>query len=489
MILIISIFVCVLVTVIYYFNVNNNYWKIRNVVQVNYAAWDFFLGKCSLPEVYRNIYNEYPNEDYVGMYLNSKPVLVLKNLEDIRAVLKDSHCFHSRGYYVNDKEDLIDNLLFMNDYQRWKLVRQKITPVFTNKKLKSMSHSIYQCSDNLINYLKNYQCEKNKSVYEKFNFVAIGSAIFGLDFVTKNALQSPIVNALCKPLPFFHRCLFSLKLIISIQFPILLKVLNTKIFDDYKNLILEVIQKVSKCRQETPGKRDDYIDMYMEIQNDESIQDASGYKVNIDQFVASQAFSFFVAGVETTASAVDYTLLELANNKHILHKVHKEIDGIFHEYKELNYDNVESMEYLDMVLSEVLRKYPPIGSMQRMATEDAILPSNLKVNKGIYVIIPTYALHMDTKNFEEPDIFDPERFSADNVSKIKKYTYLPFSGGNRTCIGAKYARLHMKIMLAVVLREFTLKSCMYRVTTFEPNLFTLSNSNVQYELIPRLKGV
>ncbi|XP_022126296.2 cytochrome P450 6B5 [Pieris rapae] len=488
MILILFIFVCVF-TFMYYFNVNKNYWKIRNVVQVNYAAWDFLFGKCSLPEVYRNIYNAYPNENYVGMYLNTKPVLVLKNLEDIRAVLKDSHCFHSRGYYVNDKEDLIDNLLLMNDYHRWKLIRQRISPVFTIKKLKSMSRSIYQCSDSLIDYIKNYQCENNKSIFEKFNFVAIGSAIFGVDFVTKNALQSPIVNALCTPLPFFQRCLFSLKLIISIQFPIVLRVLNIKIFDDYKNLILEIIQKVSKYRHETPGKRDDYIDVYMEIQNYESIQDASGCKINIDQFVASQAFSFFVAGVETTASAVDYTLLELANNEHILEKVHKEIDGIFHKYKQLNYYNVEAMEYLDMVLSESLRKYPPIGSMQRVATEDAILPSNLKVDKGVYVIIPTYALHMDPKYFSEPDIFDPERFSADNINKIKKYTYLPFSGENRICIGAKYARLHMKIMLAVLLREFTLKSCMYRVTTFEPNLFTLSSSKVEYELIPRHKRV
>ncbi|XP_045515909.1 cytochrome P450 6j1-like [Pieris brassicae] len=489
MILILFIFVCAFVTVMYYFNVNKNYWKKRNVVQVNYAAWHFLLGKCSLPEVYRNIYNAYPNENYVGMFFNSKPVLVLKNLEDIRAVLKDSHCFHSRGYYVNEKEDLIDNLLLMNDYHRWKLIRQRISPVFTIKKLKSMSRTIYQCSDSLIDYIKNYQCENNKSVYEKFNFVAIGSAIFGVDFVTKNALQSPFVNALCNPLPFFHRCLFSLKLIISIQFPTLLKILNIKIFDDYKNLILEVIQKVSKYRQETHGKRDDYIDMYMEIQNDESIQDATGYKVNIDQFVASQAFSFFVAGVETTANAVDYTLLELANNKHILQKVHKEIDVVFHKYKELNYNNVESLEYLEMVLSEAMRKYPPIGSMQRVATEDAILPSNLKVTKGVYVIIPIYALHMDTKYFEEPDKFDPERFSSENINKIKKYTYLPFSGGNRICVGAKYARLHMKIMLAVLLREYTLKGCMYRVTTFEPNLFTLSDSNVQYELIPREKRV
>ncbi|CAK1541349.1 unnamed protein product [Leptosia nina] len=417
--------------------INNNYWKKRNVVEVNYAAWDFILGKCALPEVYRNVYNAFPDKDHVGMYLGPKPILILRNLEDIQSVLlNDFQSFHSRGYFVNSKEVLADNLLLISDYCRWKLIRQKMSPVFTISKIKSMYQTIYRCASDLKEYVRDKNVRKDPLRFlDKYNFVAIGMAIFGLDFSTSNTIETSIVDTACSSAN--CQLVFTLKMLINNTFPKLFNFFNMNTFGDHKDLIMKIMKQVLNERRKMPGKRHDYIDMCLEIQKEETILDkTTGFELRTtDEFIATQAFSLFFAGVETSGTTLNFTLLELANNESVLEKVHKEIDEAFANRDHLTYQDIEDLVYLDQVLNESLRKYPPIGSMQRVATQDTILPSNLRIEEGTVVIVPIYGLHMDNKYFENPDIFDPDRFSPDNKAEIQKYSYIPFGEGNRICIG------------------------------------------------------
>lgn len=89
-----------------------------------------------------------------------------------------------------------------------------------------------------------------------------------------------------------------------------------------------------------------------------------------------------------------------------------------------------------MVVSESMRKYPPVGILQRICTRDSVvLPSGVTVEKDVVCIIPVMAIQRNEKNYPDPEVFDPERFAPGNVSNIKKYTYLPFGEGNRHCLG------------------------------------------------------
>lgn len=93
------------------------------------------------------------------------------------------------------------------------------------------------------------------------------------------------------------------------------------------------------------------------------------------------------------------------------------------------------MPFLEMVVAEALRKYPPLPFLDREAMADYKVPnSNLIIKKGTPIIIPMIGLHYDPEYFPEPEKFDPERF-ADNRSQIKSCTYIPFGDGPHTCVG------------------------------------------------------
>lgn len=95
-----------------------------------------------------------------------------------------------------------------------------------------------------------------------------------------------------------------------------------------------------------------------------------------------------------------------------------------------------SLPYLDMVSSEGLRKYPLLHFLDREAEEDYTFPeTNVTIDKGTPIIIPMSAIQMDSKNFPDPEVFDPERFSVENKRKIPPFTYFPFGEGPRNCIG------------------------------------------------------
>ncbi|KAJ8733657.1 hypothetical protein PYW07_014208 [Mythimna separata] len=442
------------------------------------------FSKESIPIMVKKIYNDY-DEPYIGMTQGTIPTLVLKQPEDIKAVLAgDFQSFHSRGIIANPNDLLADNLLFMNDFQRWKIIRQKLSPVFTSAKLKSMFYILEQCSRDFVVYLEDnlHKHEKPFNALYTYTTSSIGAAVFGIDTQTKNTMDSPFLEMAWKTLePSIKQ---NIIITVSNVFPSLYKMLQLKVFGEYEDFFVGAVKKVLAERRQETTKRHDFIDICLELQKQGMMQDSTtGYELEpTDEVLAAQAFFFFIAGADTSASTMHYTLLELSNNPKILKKLHKEIDSVVESgAKEITYSDIEKMQYLDKVLNEAMRKYPPIGVIQRLCSKDTYLPSGVKIEKDNIVMVPVFALHRDEKYFSSPDVFDPERFSSENVSNINNYVYLPFGEGNRICIGNRFARLQVKVGLASLLRRFTLVE-QYNVTpTFEPSPFGLRSPDVRYE--------
>jgi cytochrome P450 len=112
------------------------------------------------------------------------------------------------------------------------------------------------------------------------------------------------------------------------------------------------------------------------------------------------------------------------------------------------------LQYLDAVISETLRIFPPATALERTASEDIVLGSEqIKVNKGDIIHVPVYALHRDPENFPEPESFKPERFLAQNRS-YHPYSYLPFGAGPRNCVARRLALMEAKLALLYSVYNF-----------------------------------
>lgn len=156
---------------------------------------------------------------------------------------------------------------------------------------------------------------------------------------------------------------------------------------------------------------------------------------------------------------------ELACNPDIQQRLYEQIVDI---EKNLNgepitYETINDFKYMDMIVSETLRLWPPVPNSDRHVTKPYVLKCKngvnvpLSINDDIW--IPINGLHMDSKYWPEPERFDPERFNDENRKNIQPGTFLPFGLGQRSCIASRFALMVTKTVFYYLLREYCIERC------------------------------
>lgn len=176
---------------------------------------------------------------------------------------------------------------------------------------------------------------------------------------------------------------------------------------------------------------------------------ASGVKTLTEDEALSQCVVFFVGGLDTMSTVLACTAYLLALHPEVQYKLREEVNHCFKQHgPEPSADVVSKMKYLHCVISESMRLYPPGVRIDRTAAVDYVLgETGIHVPKGSIVGIPVYAMHHDPLFFDDPEKFNPERFSDENVHNIQPYSYLPFGAGPRNCIGMRFALQTVKLCL------------------------------------------
>jgi cytochrome P450 len=173
------------------------------------------------------------------------------------------------------------------------------------------------------------------------------------------------------------------------------------------------------------------------------------------QEVRDHVLTIFMAGHETTAMAMTWTLYLLSQHPAEEAKLHRELDSVLGG-RAPTPEDVGRLSYTRMVVEESMRIYPPVPSMEREALADDSLGGR-RVAKGSTVIISPWVVHRHLKLWENPGRFDPERFSPENSAARQRFSYLPFGGGQRICIGAAFATTEAIALLATIAQRFRLR--------------------------------
>jgi cytochrome P450 len=171
-----------------------------------------------------------------------------------------------------------------------------------------------------------------------------------------------------------------------------------------------------------------------------------------NQLLHDEVVSLLIAGYETIASGLTWTLHLLAQHPAVLHKLQHEINAIVGQRTPTLAD-LSALHYLDWVLSESLRLYPPAWRITRTARHvDCI--DGFHIPAGMSVLILVYALHRHPAFWLEPERFDPDRFDpARGVGQLP-FAWLPFGAGSRQCMGRDMAWLEMQLILTTLLQQF-----------------------------------
>ncbi|KAK7870820.1 hypothetical protein R5R35_014409 [Gryllus longicercus] len=162
-------------------------------------------------------------------------------------------------------------------------------------------------------------------------------------------------------------------------------------------------------------------------------------------------------GHDTTEAAISFAIYLLACHSDVQEKVLEELKSVFDWSQPLQptIQQLGELKYLEMVIKEALRLYPPVAAILRDITNDERLPSTGHViPDGTVMIVSPWAVHRNPEVYPDPEKFDPERFSAGETARRHPYAFLPFSAGPRNCIGQRFAILEMKSVLAKVIWNF-----------------------------------
>lgn len=446
-----------------------------------------FFGDVSISEYMQDIYNRLRGYKYGGVFEFMKPVLFLRDPTLINLVtVKDFEYFvdhHSQFSEVI--QPLIGKSLYNLQGQTWKEMRATLSPAFMSSNIKNIFVSVVECGAQLGEFLKQCMRDKNmkikecrierdgnilqvemKDLFARYVNDVIATSAFG---VKCDSFRNPSNKfyKMRKEMTDFSR----FRLIISLAHlfcPWLIKILKIKLISDRVRNFFYSLVKDAMANCESKGIiHANIINLLMEakkgkVKNEEN-NGTNGTiikpKWDDDEF-AAQAMFFLFAGFDTVSTLLCFASYQLAVNPDIQTRLQDEIDQHLKENAgKVTYEAVHSMIYLDMVVSETLRLYPPIAFTDRKCVKNYTFPtkSSYTLNPGDELWIPIYAIHRDPRFFTDPDIFDPERFNNENKEKIKPFTYMPFGLGPRKCIGSRFALMETKIVLIQLLSEFNFK--------------------------------
>ncbi len=171
----------------------------------------------------------------------------------------------------------------------------------------------------------------------------------------------------------------------------------------------------------------------------------TGQAMNDEQLV-DNLLTFYLAGHETTAKALTWTLFLLSRSPEWSAALEEEVARVTGG-GEVQAPHIERLVLTQQVLKESMRLYPPVPLMTRQAVVDARLGGR-PVRAGTSVVMPIYAIHRHARRWEDPDAFEPTRFAAEREAQIPRYQYMPFGAGPRICIGQAFAMIEGTAMLA-----------------------------------------
>ncbi|XP_051157199.1 cytochrome P450 9e2-like [Leptopilina boulardi] len=449
---------------------NRNYWTqkgliphIKSISLFGNVFPVFVSRSMSMIEFITQVYKKFPDAKYTGILQFQTPVIVLRDPDLIRdiCIRNFDHFEDHESFVSNDVDPLLAKNLFFLRGKRWREMRHFLSPSFTRNKMNFLFELVSKCSENFIKYfldnLEEINSVEMKDIFTRYTNDVIATAAFG---ITVNSLKDRNNEFYLKgkQVTDFSSIRRGLKIFALRFFKPIMKLLNESLLPrSCINFFQKIIQETVKIRDEKNIIRPDMIHLLMEASRNEK-----GVEVTTDDIVA-QSLIFFAAGFSTIATVMSFAVHELAVNSEIQEKLRQEVDYFTKQEGKISYDTLSKMKYMDMVISETLRKYPANAIMNRMCVKKYTLPKSTPdsneytIEPNSLIWLPIYALHHDENNFPNPEKFDPERFNDDNKKNINPHSYIPFGVGPRKCIGNRFALMEIKILIVYLLQNFVIE--------------------------------
>jgi cytochrome P450 len=372
--------------------------------------------------------------------------------------------------------------LFTSEGELWRQQRKLMAPLFTHARIERHAAAMAECARHAIADLRAGETLDVARLTTHIAMRIAGKTLFDIDTldeadelgaaltvtldwagdISVSALYTAqlwtvgTLGQLVEKLPQPHRARLEPQLEAMIE-PLRWPGEETRRFEAALAVIHGRVDRMIADRRASGTERPDLLSMLL------SARDESGNPMS-DQQVRDEIVTLFIAGHETTATALAWTLYLLARHPEALARARAEARSL--PGPTVQSRDLPALGYCLRVFKEAMRLYPPIYFFGRQATADVTI-GGYDLPRGQIVLISAYALHHRAEIWPDPERFDPSRFEPAAEERRHRQAYLPFSAGPRTCIGNLFALMEGPIVLATILRRLDLE--LTRDAVIEPD--------------------
>ena len=413
--------------------------------------------------------------DVFRVMLGTREEIVLLHPDHIQHVLVGNARNYPKSDLVHKLRTFLGNGLVTSEGDFWLRQRRMMQPHFHMKAIAGLAGTMGRVAAEVAADWRGH-AERGAEIevtheMMRLTLRVIGLTMLGVDVEGRTARLGAAIEVLLRE--------SSAKMLSLVDPPLWVPTPTNRRFLEARAIVDEAVQAIIAERRAAGPRADggDLLDMLLAAVDEDTGEGMT------DRQLRDEVVTIFLAGHETTALALSWTWYLLSRHPLAERKLHAELDEVLGGRAPTLAD-LPALAYTGMVLEEAMRLYPPVYYLGRQAAEDDVV-GGFRVPKGAMIGINMFVTHRHPDFWENPEGFDPERFSPERSAGRHKFAYLPFGGGGRVCIGSNFALMEAKIVLATLAQQYRLALRPEHPVVYDPIVTLRPKHGVMMRVTPR----
>jgi cytochrome P450 len=369
------------------------------------------------------------------------PLVAVFSPDGIRDVLGRNDAFSERCIVHEEVQHAAGDSLFVLPNEQWRPRKRALQPVFTKQNVRSFGGHMSRAAQTFVDHWRQGGDVDLDVECRRLTMQSLGRSVLGIDLNERAEVIAEHMHVASS-----YTADRALR---PVRAPRWLPTPARRRAREAVSSMREVTDDILRACRADPTRDAPLVHALIAATDPETGQPISDADISNDLLI------FILAGHDTTATALTYALWALGHHPDLQDRVAAEAAEIGD--RELTPDDVPRLGYTVQVFHEALRLCPPAAGVGRMAVRD-IAVGGYRVQAGTLLAVGIYALHRDPAVWDNPLVFDPDRFSPENSAGRDRWHFVPFAGGARSCIGEHFARLETTLALATIIRSTKVES-------------------------------
>jgi cytochrome P450 len=420
---------------------------------------------------YRGLVERFGN--VVFLRVGTKAFCLLTDAAHIEHVLKDNHGNYTKGPSYESFRPFIGDGLLTSEGDRWRRQRKLMQPPFHHEAIARFAGTVTELAEEMLaGWRAAAEAGHPLDIADemmRLTLAIVGRTLLGGD---PRARADDVRVAVAEIQRNFGEQLRSWLRLLDVLVPTRrhvsfsiernLPTASNRRFRAAVRALDAIVYQLIEERRRSGAVAKDLLGLLVQARDDETVHGMS------DAQLRDEVMTMFLAGHETTATALTWAFYVLDRNAEVESRLREEIGRVL-GHRSPAFTDLGRLPYLDRFVSEVLRLYPPFWRLSRHALEDDAV-GGYRIPAGCVVLLSPWLTHRHPAYWSDPERFDPDRFLPEHNADRPRFAYFPFGGGPRICIGNSFALMESRLILALILQRYRLRLVSGHAVEIEPRI-------------------